>query len=292
MTGYKIIENYRDDKNLRESFFVFTKKVFKSYDFKIWYDKGFWLDEFIPHSIIKDGEIISNVCISKMKIYVNGEIKNGLQYSTVGTLPEYRKQGLSNELMNYVLDKYKTWADVHFLFGNNNVLNFYPLFGFKLYNEVVFRNLTELPKENYSARKLNLTNADDYQLIKDKIEKRKPITKLFGAEDYGFITHWHLWNIFPKDIYYLNEEDLIIIATVENNELHLWDIIFGKDFNLSSAVSKIIKEKVTAVNYYFTPDIIKFNYDEIGQIDNSPLFIRENLELKEKYFKFPVTAQT
>ncbi len=181
MNKYKIIENYRDNDFYRESFFELTKKVFDGLDFKPWYDKGFWTEAYVPHSIHKEDQIVSNVSISTMQIYVNGEIKNGLQFATVSTLPEYRKQGLSRELMNYVLDKYKDWTDINFLFANETVTNFYPLFGFQIYDEVIFRKLSDLPVPEFSATKLDLNNQKDFEIIKNKIEIRKPITKFFWS---------------------------------------------------------------------------------------------------------------
>lgn len=261
-------------------------------DFKPWYQKGFWTDAYVPYSIVKDEQIISNVSISTMQIYVNGEIKNGLQFATVGTLPEYRKQGLSKELMNYVLDKYKDWTEVHFLFANETVTKFYPLFGFQINDEVVFRSLSNLPEPKFSVVKLDLNNSNDVQLIKRKIEKRKPISKLFGAENFGFITHWHLLNIYPDNIYYLKDEDIIIITTEEENELHIWDIIFEKEFDLNEALMKVAKSKINTVNYYFSPDVLKYNFDEVKPTEGSPLFIIEDMPFKGKQFKFPATAQT
>ncbi len=292
MTKYKIIENYRDNDPYRESFFELTKKVFSGLDFKPWYEKGFWTNDYVPHSVVKDDQVISNVSVSTMQVYVNGEIKNGLQFATVSTLPEYRKQGLSRELMNYVLDKYKDWVEINFLFANETVTEFYPLFGFKLTDEVIFRNLSNLPKTKFSAVNLDLNNLNDAELIKQKNEKRKAITKLFGAEDYGFITHWHLLNIYPHDIYYLKDEDIIIIATEDQNELHIWDIIFENDFDLNEVLQKVTKNKITAVNYYFSPDVLKYNFDDVKPTEGSPLFIIEDMPFKKKQFKFPATAQT
>ncbi|MGD8780376.1 MAG: GNAT family N-acetyltransferase [Ignavibacteria bacterium] len=292
MTEFKIIENYRDNDFYRESFFDLTRKVFNGLDFKTWYQKGFWADAYVPYAIVKDNQIISNVSISTMQVYVNGEIKKGLQFATVGTLPEYRKQGLSRELMNYVLDKYKDWADIHFLFANETVTGFYPLFGFKLNDEVVFRSLSDLPSPKFFSTRLDLNNPDDVKLIKQKVENRKPITKLFGAENYGFITFWHLVNIYPDDIYYLKDEDIIIIATEEAKELHIRDIIFENEFDLNKALQKITKNKIEAVNYYFSPDVLRYNFDETAPTKDSPLFIIEDMPFKKKLFKFPATAQT
>jgi hypothetical protein len=91
----------------------------------------------------------------------------------------------------------------------------------------------------------------------------------------------------------LHEYDLIVIATEENNELHVWDIIHNNEFDLNESLSKIVKEEIKAINYYFSADILKFNYDETGRTIDSPLFIIEDIgELRGNHFKFPTTAQT
>ena len=42
----KISENFRDDVLLRNAFHDFVSQVFPSADFKQWYAKGFWSDDF------------------------------------------------------------------------------------------------------------------------------------------------------------------------------------------------------------------------------------------------------
>jgi predicted acetyltransferase len=88
--------------------------VFPRADFKTWYLKGYWSDHYIPHSIIRDNNIIANVSISKMKILINGKCIKGIQLGTVGTLAGYRNQGLSRLLMTHdaflIADKKKDIA--------------------------------------------------------------------------------------------------------------------------------------------------------------------------------------
>ena len=101
-----IIENYRDNELLRNEYYNFISKIFPSADFKEWYSKGFWTDKFNPISIIKDGKLISNVSATLMNIIVEGRNVRGIQIGAVGTLPEFRNQGLSRLLMEYVIEKY------------------------------------------------------------------------------------------------------------------------------------------------------------------------------------------
>ena len=288
-----IYENYRDDNDLRNAFFNFVPKVFSGADFKTWYLKGYWADHYIPHSIIREDKIIANVSISKMKILISGKKVRGIQFGTVGTLAKYQNQGMSRLLMTHVLNKYKDSTDIFFLFANDSVLDFYPKFGFKRYHEAIFIANSTVPSPNYSARRLNIQHQADFRLLKDLIQKRQVLTKLFGALDYDFITMWHVLNVFPKNLYYLEPEKAILIASEDRDTLHIWDIISQQPFELSPAIAKIIQtNRIKNINYYFPPDQIAFRFDKVIPSNDSPLFIRGDFPLKHKYFKFPVTAQT
>ncbi len=67
MNKNNIIEIGHGDRQLVSSFLDFTKTVFSWSNFSEWYSHGFWPAEYIPHSIIIDGKIASNVSITKME---------------------------------------------------------------------------------------------------------------------------------------------------------------------------------------------------------------------------------
>lgn len=294
MSQCKIIDNYRDNHIYRNEFFKFICRIFPGADFKTWYSKGFWTDEYIPYSILEQNRIISNVSISKMKIIINGKMLPAIQFATVGTLKEYRNSGLSRYLMEYVLNKYTNSTEIFFMFANDRVLNFYQKFGFKQFTETIFISNSKLHQPNYSAKKINIHSPKDMELLKTSFQKRIVLTKLFGAVDFEFAFFWHIFNTFPNDIFYVEEKDVIVIATFANNCLHLFDVIFNKpisDINL--LIPKIVNNKnIKSVYYYFPPEQLGFEYDEVKTYEDSPLFIRGEFALKDKYFKFPVTAQT
>lgn len=290
----EIFENFRDNELLRNNFFEFVNKIFPGLSFNQWYDKGYWTGKYIPHSLVKDNQIISNVSISKMKICMEGNFIQGIQFGTVGTLPEYRKQSMSKNLMDYVLDKYEESADLFFLFANDSVLNFYPKFGFEQKKEMVYILKSGIPKSNYKAVKLDIRNKFNFELIKGLLNNRLMLTEIFGSQNYQFITMWHILNVFPENIYYLKDENIIFIYTIENNQLKIWDILFAEPFNISLCLSNIIPHKINikSICFYFPPDQIKFNYDEVLEDSDSLLFVKGNFPIKGKHFKFPTTAQT
>ena len=190
------------------------------------------------------------------------------------------------------MDKYDKY-DITFLFANDTVLDFYPKFGFKRYNEVLYKSSSQMLKSNYSAKKLDFFEKSDLSIIHRNIKRRQVLTKLFGATDYDFITYWHLLNIFPDNLFYLEDDKVILICTEEEHQLHLWDVIYTTPFDLSLAVSKVIKSReIESIYYYFPPDQLSFKYDEVIPDKNSYLFVKDEFKIKDKKFKFPITAQT
>ncbi len=293
LNQYKICENYRDNDYLRNEFFNLVRYVFPSTDFEKWYLKGYWAENYIPYSILVDNKIIANASISKMNLLINGKNINGIQFGTVGTLPEYQKQGFSRILMDYVLHKYQDYTDIFFLFANDTVLDFYPKFGFKRFMEFAFVAKSNLPQPAYSARKLNINNKSDISLISDLLKSRFTLTEVFGAVDYDFITMWHILNIYPNNLYYLNNEEAIFILTEEKDKIHIWDVIFIKPFDIEASIANILKSnQIKSIIYYFPPDQLNYNYDSVIPFEESPLFIRGNFAIDNPQFKFPITAQT
>jgi GNAT superfamily N-acetyltransferase len=293
MSKFEIHDNYRDNGALRDEFFLFTGKIYPRFDFSGWFMRGYWLDNYIPISIVVDNKIVSNISITKMKILLEGRLQNGIQIGTVGTIPEYRKQGLSRVLMAYILDKYKDATDLFFLFANETVLDFYPKFGFRGCREVIFKSVSDIPGPRYGARKLSPERESDMAVMADLLTSRKDLTEIFGARDYDFITLWHILNIFPNDLYYLEKDNIILIVTEEREQLHIWDIIYKEAFDINSAISGVMQnDRIKSVIYHFPPDKLPYHYDTVEIDGDSGLFVKGDFPIENRQFKFPVTAQT
>ena len=129
-SDYHILQGNKDNSSYTEAYHRFISTVFPGISFEPWQKAGFWTKDYLPYSIIQKGNIISNVSVSLMTVLVNGERLDAAQIGAVGTVPEYRKQGLSRLLINHVIDIYSKKSDLIFLFANDSVMDFYPKFGF------------------------------------------------------------------------------------------------------------------------------------------------------------------
>ena len=103
---------------------------------------------------------------------------------------------------------------------------------------------------------------------------------------------WHVLNIYRKNLYYLKDEDAIFIMKEENRQLHLYEIICSKYFDLDSTLPKVIESNnIKSIKFHFPPDQLNYKYDKTINEDNG-LFILGDFELKNKLLKFPETAVT
>ena len=97
-------------------------------DFTPWLERSLWGDTYQCHVILDKGRVVSNIAVLEMDLWVQGKPVHAAQLGGVATLPPYRSQGLSRQLMTYVLAQYPMPL---FLFANDSVLDFYPRFGFR-----------------------------------------------------------------------------------------------------------------------------------------------------------------
>lgn len=289
---YRLIENYRGSKNYVNKYFQFISVIFPSISFSEWHEKGFWTDKYIPVSLLNDDRIVSSASIALMDIIINDNKYKAAQIGAVGTLPEYRRQGLSRQLMEHILDRYKEKVDFFFLYANDMVLNFYPKFGLRNVKENIFISESIPSREKSGVRKLNITKSEDYSLLLDLLQNRKPITKIFGAENYSFITMWHILNLYRKNIFYLEEVNAIFVKKESGDTLHILEIFFTELFELEKALPKLIEsDSIKQIKFYFPPDQLNYQFQKIVEEDIG-LFILGDVDLANMHFRFPTTAIT
>ena len=132
-----IEKNYRNNDALRASFNRLAEKTF-GLNFENWYRNGFWKDNYIPYSVVLDGEVVSNVSVNACNMNYKGKIVKLIQLGTIMTDEDYRGNGYARALMEEVIKDYDGQVDGIYLFANESVLEFYPKFGFREAKEYQF----------------------------------------------------------------------------------------------------------------------------------------------------------
>lgn len=255
---YEYCTNIRDQKDLRDGFNELTRKTF-CFDFTTWYQMGQWNKyKYIPHVLICNDKVVSNVSANVMHFCVNGQIKNYIQLGTVMTDSEYRGQGFNRYLMETVLDEYAGKTDGIYLFGNDSVLDYYPKFGFRAIREFSYGITKDSEKwrqtEAYTLKKADIQDKSVFDGLYAAIVRadkakgvKNPEDAFYMFDNVGLYEFWFNHG-YGEKIYYIPETDSYIVAEVKGEKLTVYqtfgncepDIFRIKDFfALSTSISEI-----------------------------------------------------
>jgi predicted N-acetyltransferase YhbS len=279
------------DHQWHEAFIDYVPKVFPRASFRRWYELGGWNEGYVAFSIADGADIVASASLQRMNIVLRGEWITGWQLGAVGVLPQWRGRGLQRQIMQRLLGSIDG-KDIVFLFANDTVLDFYPLFGFKRVIENVFAAEYCVKPASEPLRALSIDRAEDLALLARVAAAAEPTTREFGARDYGGVLLWYWANFYDGCFYYCEAEDAIIVADLDGATLRICDVLARTPFDLRSYLPRVAKDAAQRVELGFTPDVWWPDARVIADYTDSPLFVRGAHRLPEAQFKFPMLAQT
>ncbi|EFR99269.1 GNAT family N-acetyltransferase [Listeria seeligeri] len=288
--NYQLISDYKDNELYRKTFNDLAESTF-DINFEEWYKHGFWNDKYVCYSYLDKNKVIANVSINKMDLIYQGNDYRALQIGTVMTHPDYRNQGLAQELINHVISKYEQDYDFFYLFANDTVLDFYPKFGFERVQESSFTvDATSLKKRNYKIKKLNPDDESDFQLISRIVSNRVPLSSILDVKNSEDLLMFYLLIALRDAIYYIEELDAIVLYEQEEEDLYVLDIISTKKLDIVEVLGFLANKKIETIHVSFTPE--KNKYIDAAYIIETEdmLFMRPNLFTADPYFLFPATS--
>ena len=291
MKDLLLIKGYKDHEYLRKSFNQLATDTF-GIEFETWYKNGYWTDKYLPYSFVVHNRVVANVSVNLVNLVVNAEVKQAIQIGTVMTHPDYRNKGLSRRLMEIVLDEYKH-VDMIYLFANQTVLDFYPKFGFSSRDEVQFiLDYNHMPPSSSKMRKLDVSNPDDLEYIYNLASNRKVLSEVFGTSNCEELLMFYCIMVFSQDLYYLENENALVIFQREGDCIHLYDIVSSRKVNFQTVLSAIVPLDCSRVFFHFHPDQHELGYEKQLYKTNNVLFIKNqtNVTLPNE-FKHPLTSQ-
>lgn len=293
---YQYITHYKNDNYLREIFYSFTQKVWK-FDFRKWYNSGYWEDSCLLYSLLDKDKMVSHITVSIIDFIVLGQKKRFIQLGTVSTDPEYRKLGLNRFLLEKVLQEWNNKCDLIYLFANDSVLEYYPLFGFTSVNEYQAIKMIAPHKNSYTVRKINIDNADDHNLLYNKAKNSLVQFKVSMIDNVGqimFYCNYFDKFSFKENIYYIEPLDTVVIAEYKALELTLYDIYSTRTIEIEEVIHAMATSQTEKVIMHFMPITSEIYEIELSQEEDTTLFVfGDSKELFEKHkLIFPILSHT
>lgn len=261
---YTVIKNYRDNEELRANFNELAEKTF-GLNFETWYQNGFWGDNYNPYSIVIDGKVVANVSVNKTDMLYEGKVKHFIQLGTVMTDEAYRNQGLSRKIMEQIEKDYTGKVDGVYLFGNDEVLEFYPKFGFTKGKEYLYSKVVSNTEE-CQMEQMIMNNPTAWQQLVNAMNATVFHGKLDMVDNNELIM-FYVTNFMQESVYYHNDTDTYVIADIEDESLFIHNVFSSKLDNLDEVI-KLFGAGVKKVVLGFTPketegfEVIDYHEDD------------------------------
>lgn len=282
--------NYKDDTILRNSFSSLTEKTY-GFNFKQWYEDGYWGDKYIPYSLLDGDKVVSNVSVNIIDFLILGEQKKFVQIGTVMTDEDYRGQGLNRALMELVLREWEDKCDLIYLFANDSVLDFYPKFGFDVCNEYQYSINKIKGNKSEKIRKMDMDNDKDRELVYNMACSRIPLSKVSMKNNASLIMFYCTY--FMKDsIYYIEDYDAVVICESNQDVLYVQDVFTAKEVKLDSIINAMMTEKTKKVVLGFTPYNTSSYEKSLVNEEDTTLFIKVGKDnpFKSEDLMFPILS--
>ena len=238
----EIISDYLQDTALRRSFNALAGETF-GLDFEPWYRQG-WSGKYCPCSVLLDGQIVSNVSLNRIDCLLDGRPRHYVQLGTVMTKPEYRRRGYCRRLMERVLAGCRG-CDGVFLYANDSVLDFYPRFGFRPWEEYRYGvPLTGAPSA--SVRPHPMASPEDWQCV--------PLGQGQGVlcPDTDGLLMFYLAGPMRESVYYHPASGAYIAAELAEGVLTVYGVFSPAPADLPE-LCRAFGPQVRRVEFAFTP---------------------------------------
>lgn len=259
--------------------FRFVGGVFPAIDprrWACWRDRGAWHDPYEVLALVDGERIVSTVGLTRMRLVVDGVALTGFQLGAVATLESHRGQGLSRRLMRWVFDELPSPDQPVFLFGNKNVLDFYPRFGFRQVRQRRWILRADIAPVTSRATRFDPDSAGDRERLATLCARAAPVPGPLSASDYYPIALWHL-TCTPTSGFWLHDRNTFVAADIDDGRLAVHDIIALQPRDLRPALASLAAVPVGTVAFGFDPSPWCPGTQPVADEEadaQSPLFVR------------------
>ena len=290
MNQFRLHVNFQTNDVLLDAMDRLTQKTF-DFSFKSWREKNYWNSTHIPYAFFDQSVCIAAVMVSIFDFTFQQQEKRYIQLGTVMCDEAYRKQGLTRKLIEIILAEWKTKCAGIFLYANDDVLNFYPRFGF--IKEREYHQSCTIPTSQSLTKRLNVNRPDDGSCFKRIFSYGNPYTSI-QLHNHKSIIMFHLLMYLHDHVYYLPAYDAIVIAVIHHDTMYCYDIYAKSSIDMKNLLSGVGDQPYSSVIFGF-PVLDKFKFSSHQHNDaDTNLFVyakKENI-FHDHTIMFPLICHT
>lgn len=274
-----------------QAFDAFKKFIYQIHglDFSEWEATGYWDDAYTPFSYFQGNTVIASVCLYFLKTIIDGKETQLVQISGVGTLPEYRRQGLNRQLTEIGLDWAKGKHDGIFLFSDDEAIPFYQRCGFVPIEEYLeILPINPIP-QRLGVFKLNPNQSKELSVIYQYASQRAPISNKFSVLNEKLFM-FHVLHSLRNCTYHIPDLECLVCFERSNGLVQLYDIV-GKQMPPFMELYPYIADiDDTTIEFHFHTDKLGLTTTQLKPISGNNPFVQKPFPFKAPVFPFTARA--
>jgi ribosomal protein S18 acetylase RimI-like enzyme len=270
-------DDYFDDPDAKASFERYAKKIF-GLDFSRWKARGLWDDQYKPFSAFDGEECVASICVYPSEMRVGGAKRKGAQLLTVGTLSEYRSQGIQREIWKGVHAWIQQKCDFTFLFTDESAAGFYERLGLR--RQAEHYDVVSCPQlvgqDEVRFKKLDLEQDNDYAIVERLARERGMVSHRLGFFNPKLLLFMFLY-VYQGWSYYIESIDTVVVAEETEDRLRIHDIVARKMPKLRDIETFLAQFKKKEIEFLFCTDRLGLDQPTTKKkVEEDVLFVSED----------------
>jgi len=279
---------YWDDLAARGAFKEFLITI-HGLDLLEWETAGYWDYAYTPFSFFDGEQVVSSVCVYSLEAVIDGAPARVAQISGVGTLPNWRRQGLNRELTERALE----WArDAHqtvFLFADTDAIPFYTACGFTPIDEFVEFVEARPVAMKGGAVKLDPGNKEHRQRIYKYAERRAPVSEKFSVLNPKLFA-FHCLHSLKDRVYEIPALECLVCYERADGRLKIFDIVSEVPPAFEQIYPYIACDGDREVEFHFHTDKLGLEKLQARQLFGNNPFVKGTFPMERPVFPYTCRA--
>ena len=279
---------YWHDLAARQAFRDFILTI-HGMDFGAWDSAGYWDDDYSPYSYFIGDRVVANVCIYTMPAVVNGQACRVAQVSGVGTLPEFRLQGLNRRLHEIALAEALPRHRFAFLFSDEDAVGFYRKLGFRPVS--AWSVVAALPSvaANPGAEKLDTHDPAVLDSIYRLACARMPTSQVFSTANPKLVM-WFLIYRLRDHAWRIPALDAVVLMKRGPAVTVVYDILAHEMPSFEQLAPYLVEGGAREVEFRFPADLLGVPAATLRELSNHDVHVMGGYDLGPQPV-FPFTSQ-
>jgi len=234
------------------------------------------------------GCCVANAATFTLKLIIGGRQVNAMGIQSVATRPEWRRRGLSHDLLERALRWCDSNARLTFLY--TAIPRFYEPIGFRIVPQFAFVGAApDIRSCVASCRRLNLHADEDRRLLVQAVRHRVPVSQRFAVQDLPGAFALNLFDQTELAAWYIEPTQAIVVTAERSDGTLCIDDVAAAEMPTLAELAAAFGGQPRQVEVHFPPDRLRWVGTATPAQTSTVLMVRGDLELGEP-FMLPATA--